>query len=41
MVVRQTAQYGFSTTFSTLSDVGQLKEVLQILKRIGAIIHPR
>jgi Type I restriction enzyme R protein N terminus (HSDR_N) len=37
---RQTAQYGFSNTFSTLSDMGQLKEVLQILKRIGAIIYP-
>jgi Type I restriction enzyme R protein N terminus (HSDR_N) len=38
---RQGAKYEFSNTFSTLSDTGQLQDVLQILKRIGAIIHPQ
>jgi Type I restriction enzyme R protein N terminus (HSDR_N) len=35
---RQT--YGFSNTFSTLSAMDQLYDVLQILKRIGAVIYP-
>jgi Type I restriction enzyme R protein N terminus (HSDR_N) len=32
--------YGFSNTFSTLSAMDQLYEVLQILKRIGVVIYP-
>jgi hypothetical protein len=37
---RELQQYGFSNTFSTLPDMAQLQDVLQILKRIGAIIYP-
>jgi hypothetical protein len=37
---RETQQYGFSNTFSTLSDMAQLQDILQILKRISAIIYP-
>jgi hypothetical protein len=32
--------YGFSNTFSTLSAMDQLYDVLQILKRIGVVIYP-
>jgi hypothetical protein len=32
--------YGFSNTFSTLSDVNQLSDVLQVLKKISRVIYP-
>jgi hypothetical protein len=31
-------EYGFSNTFSTLSDTGQLYDVFQILKKLGGIV---
>jgi hypothetical protein len=36
--IRDRKVYGFSNTFSTLSDINQLSDVLQILKAISQII---
>jgi hypothetical protein len=35
---QESIEYSFSNTFSMLSDTNQLDDVLQILRRIGAII---
>lgn len=37
-VIQSLVEYSFSNTFSMLSDQNQLQDVLQILKRIGAIV---
>jgi hypothetical protein len=36
--IRDRKVYGFSNTFSTLSDINQLSDVLQVLKKISQII---
>jgi hypothetical protein len=37
---RDRKTYGFSNTFSTLSDINQLSDVFQILKTISQVIYP-